>query len=489
MKNRITKRGVTSLLILFAMLVALVAAFLPAVVSADPAPAAEDGEIEDFCYQTLIGADVKDSASTDLRFLFSVGSLAYDAVGFVFSTSNDPVKVDEPKKNYTTSATVYGTVTANDEPIDAPAGRHWAAIKLSDIPHASFATYVYVRPFVEDGEGTRYGETQRINVCEALGHAHEIKYPYGTATLLTPGTRCGDCEACGLYGIVEEDVCAAVADVTTENRYQVGNYTASTVDEYVFINAALGQGETYYPDAENNLEGRDFYYEIDVLWNETMANCANDNLGLSLYLYNKGERKGYYCYLFRLALRNDSGLRSKYAGGFDYYSATAIAEGPAGADGEQFGQFPNLNDSPSENDWGWHRIGVRIHEQAETDGATVTYTGYAYLYIDGEERWKTELDMNALAAYPHLLYTMDVSGNYTANSSDRFSFSLWSDTIKNSALACYVITANKTARAVIPSEFSTGVVPVENPVDSKYVWKWDADAAVFPAKVFFKAEN
>ena len=206
MKNRITQRGITSLLILFATLFALVAAILPVLVSADPAPAAEDGEIEDFYYQTLIGADVKDSAKTDLRFLFSVGSLAYDAVGFVFSKSNDPVKVDEPKKNYTTSATVYGTVTANDEPIDAPAGRHWAAIKLSDIPHASFATYVYVRPFVEDGEGTRYGETQRINVCEALGHAHEIKYPEGTATRLTPGTRRGDCEACGLYGIVEEDV-------------------------------------------------------------------------------------------------------------------------------------------------------------------------------------------------------------------------------------------------------------------------------------------
>ena len=489
MKNRITQRGVTSLLILFAMLFALVAAFLPALVSADPAPAAEDGEIEDFYYQTLIGADVKDSASTDLRFLFSVGTLSYDAVGFVFSKSNDPVKVDEPKKNYTTSAMVYGTVTANDEPIDAPAGRHWAAIKLSDIPHASFATYVYVRPFVEDGEGTRYGETQRINVCEALGHAHEIKDPYGTATLLTPGTRCGDCEACGLYGIVEEDVCAAVADVTTENRYQSGNYTASNVDEFAYINAALGPGETYYPDAENNLEGRDFYYEIDVLWNETMANCVSDHLVLSLYNNNKKGTDPSYCDLFKLALRNDSGLRSKYAGGFDYDSAIAIAKGPAGADGEQFNQFPNLNDSPSENDWGWHRIGVRIHEQAETDGATVTYTGCAYLYIDGEERWKTELDMNALVAYPHLLYTMDASGNYTANSSDRFSFTLWSDTIKNSALACYVITANKTARAVIPSEFSTGVVPVENPVDSKYVWKWDAAAAAFPAKVFFKAEN
>ena len=97
MKNRITKRGVTSLLILFATLFALVAALLPTVASADPAQGAADGEIRDFSYQTMNGADVLD-ASTDLRFLFSVGTLSYDAVGFVFSTSNDPVKTDDQQE-------------------------------------------------------------------------------------------------------------------------------------------------------------------------------------------------------------------------------------------------------------------------------------------------------------------------------------------------------------------------------------------------------
>ena len=45
MKNRIARREITSLLILFATLFALVAALLPTVVSADPA-SAEDGEME-----------------------------------------------------------------------------------------------------------------------------------------------------------------------------------------------------------------------------------------------------------------------------------------------------------------------------------------------------------------------------------------------------------------------------------------------------------
>ena len=484
MKNRITDRGKVSLFVLFATLFALVAALLPTVASADPAQGAVDGEIEDFCYQTVNGADVLDP-KTDLRFLFSVGSLAYDAVGFVFSTSDDPVKTDEPKANYTTTTTVYGSVTANGKQIPAPDGRHWAAVKLSEIPHDSFATYVYVRPFVEDGSGTRYGETKRINVCEALGHAHEIKNPTGTATLLTPGTRCGNCEVCGLYGIVEEDVCAAVADPLERGRYQSGNCTETTFDRVVSVLGALGDGETYYPSEENNYKGRDFYYQIDVLWNETMANCACDELTFSFF--NKVGNTTHTTEIFRFTPKNGSSSRNKYAGGFDYFCALAVPAGPAGGDAQPFDQYPNLNDSASENDWGWHRIGVRYHVQAETDGETVTYTCYSYLYIDGEERWRIRLDVDTLASRTQLLYTMDASGNYTANPSSNFTFTFFAQNIKYSASACYMVTANLTARAVVPNEFSTGVVPVADPADSKYVMP--DDDFVLPAKVYFRAAN
>ena len=45
---------------------------------------AEPGEIEDLSYQTLSGADVLDD-DTDLRFVFTVGSLGYSEVGVVCS--------------------------------------------------------------------------------------------------------------------------------------------------------------------------------------------------------------------------------------------------------------------------------------------------------------------------------------------------------------------------------------------------------------------
>ena len=153
MHNRFTKRGVTTLLLL-ALLIVSVAIILPIVASADGTPA-NGGEIEDFSYQTLTGADVKNDVKTDLRFLFSINNLDYDAVGFVFSTSDDPVKTDTPKVNYKATTRVYRSVTANGNEIPAPTGRFWVAVQLSDIPHASFATYLYIRPYVDDGSGVR----------------------------------------------------------------------------------------------------------------------------------------------------------------------------------------------------------------------------------------------------------------------------------------------------------------------------------------------
>ena len=492
MHNRFTKRGVTTLLLL-ALLIVSVAIILPIVASADGTPA-NGGEIEDFAYQTLTGADVKNDEDTDLRFLFSINNLDYDAVGFVFSTSDDPVKTGTKQSgNFTESTTVYRSVTANGEDINAPVGRFWVAVQLSDIPHASFATYVYIRPYVEDGSGTRYGETRRINVCEALGHVHEIKNPTGTATLLTAGTRCGDCAACGLTGITELDVRAAVADTLVENRFLNGNSSAGQFDEAGLVRSALASGEKFYPAAENNYEGRDFYFQIDVLWNRTMVNCYDDEIKLCFYQDSNTKSalgtnySGKNASFYYFTTKDNSSCWNTYAGGFDWGTGNTALEGPkeAATRGKLFDRYANLNDSPDTRDWGWHRIGVRVHQEADTDGNTVTYSGCTYLYIDGEQRWKIDLNPSDLKTWGMLLYTMDTSRNYTANSFDVY-FDFWAANIAKSGVACYMVTANKTFDAVIPSEFETGVVPVKDPAPSKYVLGNDA---VVEANVYFMAEH
>ncbi|MBR4335133.1 MAG: hypothetical protein IKP74_01645, partial [Clostridia bacterium] len=369
------RRSVT-LLLLLALLIVCVAILIPVAVSASGTPA-NGGEIEDFSYQTLTDADVKTSENTDLRFLFSIGNLGYDEVGFVFSTSADPEKTDDPQ-NYKATTEVYRSVTANGEEIKAPTGRFWVAVQLSDIPHASFATYVYIRPYVEDGSGTRYGETKRLNVCEALGHVHEIKNPTGTATLLNPGTRCGYCAACGIEGIVEEDVRAAVAQVPKEKNCKSGR--SDVFDECPNILSMLNNNDSQklYPAEENNYKGRDLYYEIDLLYNETMKNSKPDEMYLCLYNNDNDE----YNTLFYFTAKDNSSCWNTYAGGFDFGTGNSVLEGPAAAEtrGKLFDRYANLNDSPDTKDWGWHRIGVRIHQEARLSGDDVVFSGVSYLY-------------------------------------------------------------------------------------------------------------
>lgn len=485
MHNRFTKRGVTTLLLL-ALLIVSVAIILPIVASADGTPA-NGGEIEDFAYQTLTGADVKNDEDTDLRFLFSINNLDYDAVGFVFSTSDDPVKTGTKQSgNFTESTTVYRSVTANGDEIPAPAGRFWVAVQLSDIPHASFATYVYIRPYVEDGSGTRYGETRRINVCEALGHVHEIKNPTGTATLLNPGTRCGDCDACGLTGITEQDVRAAVATAPKEKNCKKGR--SDVFDECPNILSMLNNNgsQKLYPAAENNNEGRDLYYEIDLLYNSTMSNSKPDEMYLCLYNNNNDE----YNTLFYFTAKDNSTCWNTYAGGFDWGTGHTALEGPkeAASRGKLFNRYANLNDSPDEKDWGWHRIGVRIHQEAKLSGDNVVYSGASYLYIDGVQRWKIDLDMTAMEEKGTLLFTASKSGgglSYT-NVQSKLVFGFWADDIKNSTNSTYMVYGTPTLSAIKPSEFETGVVPVSDPVESNYVLKNDQ---VVSAKVWFMAEH
>ena len=368
------KKGTLPILLVLAMLIVAFAALFPATVSAEVTPA-EDGEIADYRYQTVIGADVKTSEDTDLRFLFSIDEAKlndYTAVGIAFSKSDDdPEKVDSPTQNYVCVTKVYRSVVANGTPIPAPDGRYWAAIKLSDIPHASFATEIYVRPFVEDGEGTRYGETKHINVCEALGHTHE-------ASLLCP-----HCDGCNL-------------DVDSPKVVVVNNADATDIIlQASYEDEILAGGKHFYPDESNGFEGNDLYVEFSILWNQAFA----DNCKGTLWSGNAKSEGASSVKWAWMTMNNGGDGRSdcRYAGGFEGCDLGTI-EYPAGVSmvgsGSAFDQFPNLAGADSANpEYGWHRVTFKLHQEVTnvaaleadaTAGATAAqYKLTGTYYIDG----------------------------------------------------------------------------------------------------------
>ena len=167
MRTTSVRRIPTAIAVLiFTILAAVAVLFLPFRASAGQAPE----EIRDFGVQS-VALDTVESSDTDLRFLFTVGSLHYNRVGFVISKTNTNPTVDGAGCVTLDTTVVYTAVYADGEPIAASPGRYWAAIKVSDVPNDSFDTPLYVKAFVDDGSEVRYSAAvQNVTVCEAFGN-------------------------------------------------------------------------------------------------------------------------------------------------------------------------------------------------------------------------------------------------------------------------------------------------------------------------------
>ena len=164
MNKRKTARKTAAGLLLLAMILGLTVALPVGVSAEDPA------EITDFSYQSLTGATL-DDASTDLRFLFKIGSLDYEKVGFVFSKSDATPAIGDPGCGVYETTSVYGSIEAAGEPQAAGENRWWVTVKLAGIPKASFGATVYVVGFVKaEGEDPIYSEVRSLTACAALGH-------------------------------------------------------------------------------------------------------------------------------------------------------------------------------------------------------------------------------------------------------------------------------------------------------------------------------
>ena len=157
--GHIKKRTLTTVLISAAVLTVAFVLLFAFLGSADE-PTEEIGNLG---YQTVSG-DSLESSSTTLRFLFTVGSLDYTRVGFVASKTNADPTVGGAGCQVRSTTKVYTSVRADGNLIAAPGGRYWVAVKVSDIPKASFDSPIYIKAFVEDGSGIRYSAVRNLSV-------------------------------------------------------------------------------------------------------------------------------------------------------------------------------------------------------------------------------------------------------------------------------------------------------------------------------------
>ena len=465
-----------SFLLVLAMLVVSVAALLPVVGSAD----AKAGEFEKMGYQVLAAKNVG-SDDTSIRIFFKISSLDYDRAGFVFSKTDSTPTIGESGCASTDVRKVYSSITTDTGTEEAGSGKYWVAVILTNIPHSYFDSPIYVRGFVDDGE-VRYSNTKTLNVCKAYEHTHTVNNPSsGSATLLTAGTKVGTCSVCGLTGVTEYDAKALISPNVKKYKNEGGaGYENGQLDLNILVKNTLESGQHFYPDAENGDKGRDFYFEIDMLWNQSIENSANKEYRLCFWRDDSYNNFFLFTSQDNPSGEGESGPYCNFAGGFDYGGGctdTVIVGPSAGAD-QAWDHYPNIcsGSAVEDRDYGWHRIGVRVHQDAEpkdneTAGeAGVTYSGYVYLYIDGELRWQLGLNTTNLKKNNLLLFTCenDGEGNLTgwADVDGSVYFDFWANTLHTSPYEVDFVYKTPVFDAVKSDEFRTNVVPVASPAAS-----------------------
>lgn len=506
MHLRTQPKKVLSLLLVLAMLTLLFSALLPVAVSAEPM-SVNDGEIEDFGCQTLAALDLPNDEDTDLRLLFTVGSLDYDEVGFVLSKSVAVPTIGEDGCHKVPTTTVYRSIMADGKTENASDGRYWVVVKLTDVPHAYFDGAIYVRPYVTDGEITRYAAAASFTVCSAAGHLHEVtdeNMTGGTATLVTAGTKIGHCAACNL------DV--TLTDVKTtgiENRYDSSSFNAKGFEKTYFSDILDG-GKHFW-------NGSDLLIEYSILYNTSLLNLNPDtNRGkhhpyVTARLGNTSSTESPVVYWSPTVITNYSDC--PYPGGFDTTGnfKTLISDDevttPVGmaSVGGAYADYPNIGGTTAfdpdaldnGHEWGWHRIGIRVRLDVANEAAVIagagsvdaTYVATVTVYIDGAAAFKYKTaakDADTVIGQSGLaLFTAEYDGagglSYDDIDGECYVYPLMLHSRQaNTDTTVYFVYAD--VNVTCGTDFVQSVERVANPANNTYT---TSDDQIISAKVYY----
>ena len=195
-------------------------------------------------------------------------------------------------------------------------------------------------------------------------------------TLLNPeGTKTGVCALCDepvVYNLDEEIfVIDSKWDVVTRADYNLEHgvdwLNHKDLGDGVMIKESINkikdEDEHYFPTDENP-EGNDLLVEISFLWNETLSTTY------SWEAMTFGHIDGYD--VFNVDSQIHPKDNRKHDGVLYEYNYVYPTEG---------------THTPSIGEYGWHRLGFRVHEDAaivDNDGTKeVKYTYLASCYLDG----------------------------------------------------------------------------------------------------------
>ena len=312
---------------------------------------------------------------------------------------------------------------------------------------------------------------------ENCAHSNIVYTTSQPATIFNAGVKEGACNACG----------KEFSEVTAKTEPDVKKYNAATStsasysDGIDIVNDILAGGKHFYPAAENNYEGRDLFVEFSFLYNETL----NKNLYGILDIFrieSVDKSKGHSFYF--LNMKNNTGWWCQFEGGFETgdidNAAGGIFNGPPMPDGSS-----ERDDYLFIGDYGWHRLGIKVHQEARIENSKVVYTVRVSFYIDGELVSEYYMDLIE-SSYNDLLYTATNNNGtlvYKDIEEDRnMLFYKIRQVASNETF--YLMTADQYATA--GDGFVLDVEKVKDPEDAVFVTESGDE---FDADAHFKLKN
>ena len=296
------------------------------------------------------------------------------------------------------------------------------------------------------------------------------------ATVIKDGTQTGTCTNCNQ--LVEKTV-AFVPNVyestSAGSDWKIKKNLTDALD-----------GEHFYP-TEANPNGLDYYFEVDFLWNETITTNWIDGDGFRIEMVNADSTRDN---LFLFVPKNDKWGSSdaKAPGGFDYgWNANhKIVFGPMGVDGTG----TNAENFPNIGEYGWHRIGIKVHQEAAIKGDGVEYSMISTLYLDGIKAWQITFDQGNGKDFSKwldrglMLFTATNDNGTLVYSDPSADLCLDFSAYHTAEMTgVYLVTGEAVSLAVDPDFTPEGAAPVADPDPATLEV---AEGVVLPAAIYFK---
>ena len=222
-------------------------------------------------------------------------------------------------------------------------------------------------------------------ICDVCGTCLSHFFHYETVMIRRP-TFLSDG-----YGVYKCSLCGEIDYDRTYTIYPTQanlSELTSTSPSYVVHSTPIWkvQGDQHFYPTYDDPDGKDLFIEFSLFWNKTLAKTKGCTINIGrISLDDTNDGNG----LFYLSTVNGiNGNDCQFAGGFETGSRIEQISGPQMPVGST-----NPEDYPYIGGYGWHRIGVRVHQDVEVVGGVAVYSATATLYVDGERIAEHSLDL------------------------------------------------------------------------------------------------